>query len=164
MPQIRCGKCSKEFYAKPSWIEKGNGKYCSMACYRESKPKGKDIACDTCGTVTYKQKRDLERSKSGKFFCSKSCQTQWRNQIYVGEKHKNFTTGQSSYRAAMIRARIPKICTHCKTTDTRVLAVHHIDKNRKNNASENLAWLCHNCHFLVHHYEGERERFMAAMV
>lgn len=56
------------------------------------------------------------------------------------------------------RNKIPKICTLCKTEDSRILAVHHIDKNRRNNDLKNLIWLCHNCHFLVHHYDVEREK------
>lgn len=164
MPYVPCARCSSTFYAKPSWIREGNGKYCSMDCYREAKQNGKEVPCDLCGKKSYKQKKDLARSKSGKFFCSKSCQTQWRNRVYVGDKHKNFTTGESSYRQVLKRADVPMRCAYCRTDDFRVLAVHHIDKNRKNNSLRNLAWLCHNCHFLVHHYEGDREKFMAAMV
>lgn len=82
----------------------------------------------------------------------------------MGEQHKNYTTGSSTYRAVMERQSTPKICRLCKTKDPRVLAVHHIDKNRRNNKLKNLAWLCHNCHFLVHHDQGEREKFMATIV
>ena len=52
----------------------------------------------------------------------------------------------------------------CKTVDTRVLAVHHIDGNKKNNVVDNLAWLCNNCHHLVHHYPDEFKKFMATIV
>jgi predicted HNH restriction endonuclease len=38
----------------------------------------------------------------------------------------------------------------------RVLAVRHIDQNHKNNNVENLAWLCHNCHHLVHNDKVEQ--------
>ncbi len=164
MPKVACVTCKNPFYSKPSWIQKGFGKYCSTKCYRSTLRKGRDIACEICGRSTYKQAKDIDRSKSGKFFCNKSCQTRWRNQLYIGELHKNFTTGESSYRVVLARARILKLCRLCKTSDSRVLAVHHIDKNRKNNKLTNLAWLCHNCHFLVHQYEGERVKFMATMV
>ncbi len=164
MPIVPCNVCTTSFYSKPSALKQGNGKYCSVACYKTARPTGKNMPCDICGRISYKQNKDLRRSKSGKFFCSKSCQTCWRNQLYVAERHKNFTTGQSSYRAVMNRANLPQVCGLCKTIDKRILAVHHIDKNRKNNKLENLAWLCHNCHFLVHHYEGERKTFMAAIV
>jgi len=47
--------------------------------------------------------------------------------------------------------RIP-VCEVCKMVDERVIVVHHKDRNRKNNEIENLAWVCRNCHFLVHYY------------
>ncbi len=159
-----CKKCGKEFYTKPFWIKKGWGKYCSTECHHASMRNGKEIACAICGEMTYKNQKNLKRSKSGLYFCSKSCQTKWRNQLYIGEKHTNYTTGLYSYRSVLNRHKIPKICKLCQNADIRVLAVHHIDKNRKNNKLKNLAWLCCNCHFLVHHDEKEREKFMAAIV
>jgi predicted HNH restriction endonuclease len=48
----------------------------------------------------------------------------------------------------------------CGKDDKRIIAVHHIDKNRSNNKLKNLAWLCYNCHFLVHHYSEIREKFL----
>lgn len=164
MPMVPCVRCSASFYAKPAVLKAGNGRYCSMTCFRGALRRGAEKACDTCGNSSYKQAKDIERSKSGKFFCSKRCQTLWRNQLYVGERHKNFTTGESTYRAVMKRKNVPTCCGLCATKDARVLAVHHIDKNRRNNRPENLSWLCHNCHFLVHHYEPERAAFMAAIV
>lgn len=164
MAMVICRKCGKEFYAKPFWIKKGWGKYCSSECHHASMRNGKEMACAVCGEMAYKTQKSIERSKSGLFFCSKSCQTKWRNQLFTGDKHTNYTTGLYSYRSVLNRNKIPKICVLCQNADTRVLAVHHIDKNRKNNTVENLAWLCNNCHFLVHHYEEAREKFMAAIV
>ena len=164
MSNVRCKLCDKEFYAKPFWLKKGWGKYCSAACQHAGMRSGEEKSCEICGVRTYKSPKNLARSKSGKFFCGKSCQTIWRNKVFVGEKHGNFTTGRYSYRDALRRHGIPKRCKLCKTADTRVLAVHHIDKNRENNRPGNLAWLCHNCHFLVHHYKDAREQFMATMV
>ena len=164
MPIVACKNCKKNFYAKPFWIKKGFGKYCSPHCQYAGMRKGKDMPCFICGKITYKKQKQLIGSKSNLFFCSKSCQTRWRNQLYIGEKHSNFTTGMYSYRSVLDRNKIKKVCQLCRTVDARVLEVHHIDKNRKNNTIENLAWLCHNCHFLVHHYDKEREKFMAAIV
>ncbi|MBU6388438.1 HNH endonuclease [Patescibacteria group bacterium] len=158
MAIVACKKCGKEFYAKPSWLKIGFGKYCSADCHHASMKNGEEVPCAICGKLSYKTQKGLKGSKSGKYFCSKSCQTLWRNQLYIGPAHKNFKTGEFVYRGVIERANIPKICRLCKTIDYRVLAVHHIDKNRKNNELENLAWLCHNCHFLVHHDRSEREK------
>ncbi len=164
MAMVSCIQCDKKFYAKPFWLKRGWGKYCSSKCQHKGMQTGKEMPCHICGKITYKQGKDFKRSKSGLFFCGKSCQTRWRNQLFVGEKHANYTTGMNSYRSVLDRNKIPRICRLCEMADTRALAVHHIDKNRKNNTLKNLTWLCHNCHFLVHHYDGEREKFMATIV
>lgn len=164
MVQVLCKLCSKEFYAKPSWLRKGHGVYCSNGCRFKASRKGKVVSCFVCGEDTYKQPKALRRSKSGYFFCGKSCQTKWRNSEFIQEKHPNWKGGRYAYNSVMRRSNTPKICALCKTKDSRVLAVHHLDKNRKNNNIDNLVRLCHNCHHLVHRYPDEQERLMAAIV
>ena len=68
--------------------------------------------------------------------------------------------GESSYRDAMFRSGPPPVCQLCGLTDIRVLTVQHLDEDRANNAFENLAWLCQNCHHLLHHSPEERERLL----
>ena len=80
--------------------------------------------------------------------------------VFIGPRHANWTGGQSTYKNVLLRSSVSRICRRCKTRDYRILTVHHIDKNRKNNHLRNLIWLCHNCHFLIHHYNKERERFV----
>ncbi len=164
MPIVSCKKCAAEFYAKPSWLLKGHGKYCSAFCKHASDRKGKMVPCSICGKETYKQAKALRGSKSGKFFCSKSCQTKWRNTEFIEEKHANWKGGHYAYRRILRQSGRLELCGLCKITDTRVLAVHHIDHDHTNNTVENLAWLCHNCHHLVHHDRAEHRRFMAAIV
>ena len=161
MPQVLCAVCSGEFYAKPSWLSRGWGKYCSRTCRNASQRNGESFACHKCGKEVYRAKKHQERSKSGKYFCSKSCQTLWRNsEVHVANNHPNWTNGLGSYRARLKRASVEKMCAKCLTVDDRVLAVHHKDKDRTNNALSNLMWLCHNCHYLVHHYDDESEGFV----
>ncbi|MEK7219416.1 MAG: hypothetical protein AAB687_01940 [Patescibacteria group bacterium] len=159
MPIVKCKLCLKEFYGKPYFLKNGWAKYCSPACQYKGRKNGKNIPCEICGKETYKQLKRLKKSKSGKFFCSKSCQTVWRNQEFIGTKHHNWKTGLFAYRSVLSRNKIPKFCILCKTKDERVLAVHHINKDRTNNQLSNLAWLCNNCHFLVHHYKEESLKF-----
>jgi len=161
MPRIQCTICSSEFYAKPSRIAKGWAKYCSKKCQYTGQSTGNFFPCHTCGKSTYKTQTDQRRSLSQQHFCSKSCQTIWRNTQYSGSKHSNWTTGESSYRKILSRTNIPKLCCKCKTNDTRILAVHHKDRNRNNNDVTNLLWICHNCHYLVHHYKSESVGFLA---
>ena len=161
MPQVKCKICNKEFYAKPNWILLGNGKYCSIKCRGEAAKTGKKVACFICGKETYKAQKALKGSKSGKFFCSKSCQTVWRNSIvYVGKNHPNWKEGKFiSYRNILIKNHVPRICMFCNIHDKRVLAAHHIDGNHINNKLENLVWLCYNCHSLVHNHKKEQLKF-----
>lgn len=149
---VKCKLCKNKFYVKPSRIKRGYGKYCSAQCQYKSYLKGKIVKCFICEKEVYKALRQLKKSKSKKYFCSKSCQTKWRNSIFIGKKHANWKTGEYAYKSILDRHKIPKLCKVCKTKDIRILAVHHVDKNHRNNKLTNLMWLCHNCHFLVHHY------------
>lgn len=158
MVQIKCKICKKEFYAKPSWIENGFGKYCSRECGYESRRTGRNVKCSICGKEAYKSGKALAGSKSKKYFCGKSCQTIWRNNLYKGSNHSNWKGGRFTYRNIMSRSNIPKVCKLCGINDTRVLLVHHMDVNNMNNELKNLIWLCHNCHFLVHHFKDEEEK------
>lgn len=161
MMKRKCKICSKIFYIKPSHVGYGYGKYCSMKCTIEGRKKGKMVECFLCQKSVYKSKQSLFRSKSKKYFCGKSCQTKWRNSLYIGKNHSNFIDGKASYRTVIMRNKIPQTCGLCRTKDKRVLAVHHLDRNRLNNKISNLKWLCHNCHFLVHHDKVEEARFLA---
>lgn len=161
---VTCQKCLQSFNVKPSWIKNGYGKYCSSTCRRSAAKKGKVVHCDTCNKEIYKSLKALRGSKSGKLFCNKTCQTKWRNREFSQEKHPNWKSGKHTYRRIMKQSNQSKLCTLCQTSDERVLAVHHIDEDRNNNTIENLAWLCHNCHHLVHHHGDERKKFMATIV
>lgn len=159
MPKTTCIICNKLFYAKPSHIKKGWGKYCCIECRTKGQFTGKNIKCFICNKEVYKQLKEIRKSKSGKHFCGKSCQTIWRNKyLFSGKNHTNWINGESSYREVLKRAGITRICSLCHTTDFRILVVHHKDKNRKNNSIENLMWLCHNCHYLVHHFGNEKSK------
>jgi len=153
MPQVNCKVCKKEFYVKPYHQRIGMGIYCSTTCQYIGARKGKYILCDVCGKKTWKEPRQLKRSKSGKLFCSKSCHMVWKNKIMnLGENHPNWVNGKYAERGVLERSGRKIVCELCKTKDKRIMAVHHKDRNNRNNKLLNLAWLCHNCHFLVHNY------------
>ncbi len=159
MARAECLICTNDFYVKPSHLKKGWGKYCSTGCRTKSQFKGKNVNCFICNKLIYRSPKNLKNSDSGKFFCSKSCQTLWRNKIvFVGKNHANWKFGESAYRRILEATDKEKVCALCKIHDLRVLAVHHKDKNRHNNDISNLIWLCHNCHYLVHHYSNEQNK------
>jgi hypothetical protein len=100
---VKCANCKKEFYARPSDIKKGKGKYCSRKCYsdsqigRPSPKKGKilvpkvEVACEYCNE---KFKVHRSRYKRGKVrYCSLSChrkdRTGSRAPAWKGGEKKN---------------------------------------------------------------------------
>lgn len=153
MPLVHCKICGKEFYAKPSWLKHGWGKYCSSKCQYKAQLKGKFVYCEICGKKIWRRPCQLKHSKSKKFFCSKSHQTLWRNRTFSGPRHPNLRGGESiKHKKILIQSGIKPVCKLCACKDKRVLVVHHLDKNKKHNNIKNLVWLCHNYHHLVHHY------------
>ena len=157
MPILKCKICSNEFYAKPNWIKKGWGKYCSRKCLHKSQENGMIVECFMCRKEIYRAGQQLQRSKSKKYFCSKSCQTLWRNTVvFIGENHANWRGGESTYRNIISSSKVLPVCKMCKYNDKRILIVHHVEKKRKNNRLNNLVWMCHNCHYLVHHHQVEK--------
>lgn len=153
-----CSHCKKEFQTKPSWIRYGR-KYCSEPCQRLGMRKGKNVKCSWCEKVVYKSLKELHGTKSGKLFCSKTCSLAWIASEHQEENHPNWKNGEKSYRHILERHTKKKICILCQTENPDVMAVHHVDQNRKNNKLSNLQWLCHNCHHLVHCYPREKIRF-----
>lgn len=151
MPIIICNICENEFYVKPSHIKLGWGKYCSIECRTKAQFRGKNFLCNVCGKEIYRALSKIKHSQSGNFFCSKKCQTLWRNKYYTEEKSSNWKNGIRVYRQILERSGVTKECIFCKINNPKVLAVHHLDHNRNNNLVSNLVWLCFNCHFLVHH-------------
>ncbi len=165
MPEVNCLICGKYFYIKPFHHNKGWGKYCSIRCRNKSQLKGKTKICFSCGKEIYRSLGDIKKSESKRFFCNKSCQTIWRNKVlYSGENHSNWKGGDSVYKRILLRSKIKKVCKRCGEIDMRILTAHHIDSNRHNNKVENLLWLCHNCHYLIHHDKVENKKFMEVLV
>ncbi len=150
MLERKCKICKTIFYAKPFSVRRGWGVYCSRECHYNDKT-GKYFDCFICKKEIYRTNRQVKHSKSKKYFCTKSCQTKWRNTQFIGNLHSNWKHGETEYVTILQRNNVNKICTKCKEEDTRVIATHHIDRNRKNNKIENLMWLCHNCHHMVHY-------------
>ncbi len=163
MAKVICKTCANKFFARDSHIERGWGMFCSLKCKHVGMRVRIVKNCFICDKVLFKTKSKIKNSKSGKFFCSKSCQTKWRNSVYSGPKHLGWKNGFSTYRKDLLQSNILRICTLCHEKDERVLAVHHIDENHSNNSLENLAWLCHNCHYLVHHDSVEKQRLLKAL-
>jgi hypothetical protein len=160
-----CRTCGKTFGAKPSHVAVGHGLYCSRVCHHQGMKRGFEVRCAMCGASVYRSPQDLRRSKSKKFFCTKSCQTKWRNSVYRGEKHAKWKHGKHvDYRSVLRTVGRRERCVLCAVADVRILVVHHVDHNHSNNTSANLVWLCHNCHHEVHYDKVGRQALKAVLV
>lgn len=159
---MNCQRCGAPFYAKPSHIKMGWGKYCSAGCRSKSQFNGKGYNCHTCGKRVYRSRSRLAKTRSGYFFCNKQCQTLWRNSVYVDARHPNWMGGISKYKEILKGKKSPE-CFLCKLRDERILSVHHIDRDRHNNDVANLIWLCYNCHRLVHVDDGLNKRIISSL-
>jgi len=161
MPIVACIQCRKDFYIKPAYIKRGAGKHCSRAC-RQKTEGGRIVQCHWCGKDVYRIPKHLKKHKH--FFCTKKCSLLWQNTVFVQEKHPNWKNGHSSYRLFLEKSPRLVVCERCGESNKIVLTAHHLDMDRTNNTLKNLAWLCRNCHFLIHHYEGERENYYASRI
>ena len=160
MKSIKCDQCGKVFERKISQVLLARRHFCSVVCQNNAKKLGKIIPCFVCGKKVYKKKKDIEASKGKKFFCGVTCSNMWLGSQRHGEQHPNWVNGRFAYKNILGRTNQKKECRLCKESDTRILSVHHIDKNRANNLARNLVWLCYNCHFLVHHDIGEMDKLI----
>lgn len=161
MPIVSCNSCDEQFHVKPNRLVRGWGKYCSNECKHLGLKSGSLLKCTECDELLYRNRNEVKRSGSGEFFCNRSCRTKWRNKTYAaGSRHPNWKGGKSVYRKILGREDRLLMCEKCHTADSRVLAVHHKDRHRQNNSVTNLIWLCHNCHYLVHHFANESVGFI----
>lgn len=152
---VTCNHCKNKFEVENKYInyneKKGWNLYCSQECKLLAKKKSKIFNCHTCGKPVVKSPSTVKKSISGNVFCSRSCSTIFTNSEYkTGERNPNYIDGISCYRKKKLNNSIEK-CEDCGNTDIRVLEVHHIDQNRRNNSLDNLALLCANCHKIRHH-------------
>lgn len=155
MKDVVCSFCNRKFKRKESQIKSAIRHYCSVYCSEQGRKRGKIVRCFVCKKTTYKKLKALKLSKSGEYFCSHKCSNIFIGRGQRAENHPNWAGGIFSYKNLLKRTDLKKECILCGKNDSRILCVHHLDKDRGNNKISNLVWLCRNCHFLVHAYRKE---------
>lgn len=149
-----CRYCKNPFDAPIKELNRGNARFCSISCARKNRPAKKqepNFTCAQCGQEFYRPTSSQKNSRSGLFFCSRSCKD--RAQRLDGIKDvqpSHYKDGSRSYRVRAIRS-FGAICNRCGYAKIEsVLEVHHKDRNRSNNELSNLEVLCPTCHTEEH--------------
>lgn len=172
----KCPICAKIFsYQQYPSVEKANPKAtCSKKCAyalsslhlsgrfipnghnEKDKSKWKIFYCKYCS------KPFSDQIVAKRVFCSIQCKAKWQRENLKGKNNplwkplnqrKPFQSVKRKIRRDLIDER--KVCEHCKST--KLLQIHHKDRNRGNNQSSNLLLLCKPCHALEHESHGEFE-------
>lgn len=140
-----CQTCQKTYLG----TDYSNLKYCSMECYRNVPKNLVEVCCSTCGESIKRKPSSLRNSKSGLYFCNRTCKAvALENRSFPGIIPDHYGSGASfaTYRARALK-RYGKVCVVCGfDQDARMLDVDHKDSNRLNNKIENLQVLCVWCH------------------
>ena len=141
-PNTICSVCGKPIYRRPIQLKRTQGRaFCGKICYgiscRNEKP------CVICGTPIL--------SGANKKTCSRACANRHREGIKykLNRPHDKV----EYYRGLKLRLfeQRGKICERCGHNVFEILQIHHKDRNRNNNALENLEIICPNCHAAEHY-------------
>ena len=143
-PNTVCLICNTPIYRRPNELIKSRGHaFCSMICYGKSCRKEKP--CLVCGM--------LIMAKFKKKTCSRSCANKHREGIKykMGRPHDKVVY-QQGLKFRLLKERGDK-CERCNFPKTKILVVHHKDRDRSHNDLDNLELICPNCHYEEHYLE-----------
>lgn len=131
----RCKRCGKE--------DINHAKGLCFNCYRKYAWDRKLITCKRCGR---------EKPNHAKGFCAGCYQFTFhldQNKAWNYQKRHNLDA--KTYK------EITSKCAICGFD--KVIDLHHLDENSKNNIKENLIGLCPNHHKMLHNFEFRQEIF-----
>lgn len=154
---VVCLHCREKFVKEDYCIKLFPKHFCCRKCLSNfnsaAKKNGKWVTCNVCGKETYRTQYSLNLSKTGLFFCSRTCAairqkahpelgvTNYLGQTGLGT-HPGRTVATFTYGEAKC-----EVCGYNRYPE--LIDAHHIDENSKNHAPENLIWLCRMCHGAV---------------
>lgn len=142
-----CKQCGKEFHAYKSQVLKGKAKFCSISCGTTFR----NLTANPARNPAVRKKiSENHADVSGA-----------KNPMYGkrGKLAPAYVDGRAAaklsapYQRILWAAGTEKKCALCGAVEN--IHVHHKDHNHKNNALENLMYLCVKCHNNVAH---KRER------
>ena len=137
--ELSCKICSKKFTVIK--VRRKTAKYCSRECYSKAQYGSLKIPCAVCGKIVIRPPSHLGKYKSP--CCSIKCRG-----LLVRKSKPAVAT--SARKWLETRELINK-CNRCDFIDSKILVIHHRDRNRQNNELDNLEVLCPNCHAIEHY-------------
>ncbi len=141
-PNTACLTCRKPIYRRPADLKRSHGRaFCGLICYGISCRK--ENPCVVCGKPIL--------GGLHKKTCSRACS----NKNRVGTHYKLGRPRDKAMLFSKIKERLSVLrgreCERCGYSTFEVLQVHHKNRNREDNCSENLELICPNCHFEEHY-------------
>mgnify|MGYP001563743315 CR=1 FL=1 len=148
--RITCAACGRHRWLPKVRLRPKN--FCSKLCVAGSRQVRVEVPCGNCRKHTTRTRSKLLNSKSGLYFCSRSCKDTAQSidggLAAIQPAHYGSAGGRYNYRNRALR-RLPRACARCGYSESsRMLDVHHTDGNRRNGALSNLQVLCVWCHAL----------------
>src|SRR5574343_354814 len=102
------------------------------------------VVCEKCNTEFTVTERKKSHPQKNAYYCSRSCANSVGGEAKATKYHYDEV---ASYTSVCWRHHA-KVCVVCG--ETKIVSVHHIDKNHKNNDPVNLIPLCPTHHQYVH--------------
>ena len=147
----KCEQCGTTFSARIADLKRGRAKFCSLKCsskhHAEKRKPKPNVECAHCGKEFYKNPSRQRASKSGLFFCSRSCKNSAQRIGGIKEIMPSHFGTSKNYRNICF-AHHKKECVVCG--EDKIVAVHHYDEDHHNNDPSNLVPLCPTHHQYVH--------------
>jgi endogenous inhibitor of DNA gyrase (YacG/DUF329 family) len=145
LPKKKCVDCS----AETAWGSESRCRECWIKHVKATNTKGELRPCAQCGKEVYRSQSSL-KATARRFgvFCSAKC----FGLFVTGPKNPAYYSGRkpgqypSAFKTSkrIVLEREKNACFLC--FDGGKLDVHHIDRDKKNNAILNLVALCRMCH------------------
>lgn len=121
-----CQICGKTFYV-PHW-RKEKAKYCSVECQRKSLHGAANVVCTNCGNSFHMKPYRLQKyARHMGYFCSRSCETEYRKAWFAGSNNHQYGL-KGSLNSSFKGEELPH--GNHNLTDVRVYAPYRVDANK----------------------------------
>lgn len=133
-------------------------RFCSYLCSGRGKALASSIKapqekkCSSCGIAMSRKPKELLCHWASRKFCSRKCVGQSNARRYASLPSTRRSTNRTAVRSGRVKVR----CSRCKSRSH--LHYHHVDRNWKNDAPENVEVLCAGCHRHEHRNDDVSEQ------